>query len=205
MTLRGWSLTRWIAIALLAKSAAILVFMGIGEPGVRTLIRATARTSALLFLAAFLARPLRQFWRSDLSAYLLANRRYLGVSMAVSHLLHGMAIGWLIHSFPASYSSNTIALAFGSLGFVFIAAMAATSSDAAVRMLGRVTWTRLHRTGAWYLWFIFTGTFEGSARQSSNIVEAAFTALFIGAALLRAAAWIATRRARREKSAGKIK
>ncbi len=33
--------------------------------------------------------------------------------------------------------------------------MAATSSDAAVRRLGRARWKALHRTGIWVLWVIF--------------------------------------------------
>src|SRR5262245_42905736 len=147
MRYRGWSITGWNALALVAMSALVLAAAGTGEPGVRMLIRATARSSALLFLVAFLARPLRQLWRSDATAFALANRRYFGVSFAVSHLIHAIAIVWLIRAFPAAYQLNPLTLAFGGMGFVFVALLAATSSDAAVQKLGRARWTALHRTG----------------------------------------------------------
>jgi len=60
MRLSGWALTGWIAVALLAASAAVLAGAGVGEEGVRAWIRLTARTSLALFLVVFVARPLRQ-------------------------------------------------------------------------------------------------------------------------------------------------
>jgi hypothetical protein len=191
MQLRGWALTGWISLALVAMSALVLAAAGSGEEGVRMLIRATARSSALLFLVAFLARPLRQLWRTDATAFALRNRRYFGVSMAVSHAIHGAAIVWLLTAFPAAYQANALTLAFGGLGFVFIAAMAATSSDAAVRALGRPRWTLLHRTGVWYLWFIFWYTFP--PEQGWDALHAVAVATFTAAPLVRAAAWAKTR------------
>jgi methionine sulfoxide reductase heme-binding subunit len=184
-----------MSVALVAMSALVLAAAGTGDEGVRMLIRATARSSAILFLVAFVARPLRQLWRSDASAYLLENRRYFGVSMAVSHLIHGIAIVWLFTAFPAAYQADPIALAGGGLGFVFIAAMAATSSDAAFKALGRARWTLLHRTGIWYVWFIFAFTFlpkEGGAAWDPLHTFA--VAAFVAAPLVRAAAYVKTRR-----------
>lgn len=192
MRLQGWALTGWIGLALVAMSALVLVAAGTGEAGVRMLIRATARSSALLFLLAFLARPLRQLWRSEASAFLLRNRRYLGVSMALSHAVHGAAIVWLFAGFPGAYEANALTLAFGGLGFVFVAALAATSSDAAAAALGRARWTLLHRTGVWYLWFIFWFTFR--PEQGWDALHAAAVAAFTAAPLVRAAAWAKTRR-----------
>jgi sulfoxide reductase heme-binding subunit YedZ len=188
----GWALTGWIGLLLVAMSGLVLAAAGTGEAGVRMLIRATARSSALLFLAAFLARPLRQLWRSEASAFLLRNRRYFGVSMALSHALHGAAIVWLLAGFPGAYEANALTLAFGGLGFVFVAALAATSSDAAVAALGRARWTLLHRTGVWYLWFIFWFTFP--PQQGWDALHVVAVAAFTAAPLVRAAAWARTRR-----------
>ena len=193
MRLRGWALTGWISVALVAMSALVLAAAGTGEGGVRMLIRATARSSALLFLVAFLARPLRQLWRSDTTAFALKNRRYFGVSMAVSHLIHGLAIVWLIAGFPGAYESNAVTLAGGGLGFVFIAAMAATSSDAAFKKLGRARWQLLHRTGAWYVWFIFWFTFPPDPSRGWDATHAIAVAVFTAAPLVRAAAYLKTR------------
>ena len=175
-------------------TALVLAAAGTGEEGVRMLIRATARSSAILFLVAFVARPLRQLWRTDATAYALKNRRYFGVSMAVSHLIHGIAIVWLLNGFPSAEETNAVTLAGGGLGFVFIAAMAATSSDAAFKALGRARWTLLHRTGVWYLWFIFALTFVPDPSRGWDALHAGFIAAFVAAPLVRAAAWVKTRR-----------
>jgi methionine sulfoxide reductase heme-binding subunit len=181
---------------LVAMCVAVLAFAGTEEPGVHLLLRSTARTSALLFLVAFLARPLRQLWRSRVSGYLLENRRYFGVSMAVSHLLHGLGILWLIMLLPADQKPHLTTLVFGGLAYVFLAAMVATSSDAAVRKLGRTTWTRLHRTGMWYLWFIFTFTLFGGLKQTGDVVHVLLFGAFVAAPLVRIGAWVKTRRRR---------
>jgi hypothetical protein len=174
-------------------SALILLAAGTEESGVRMLIRGTARSSALLFLIAFLARPLRQLWRSDASAYLIKNRRYFGVSMAVSHGIHGLAIVWLLTAWPSSYEADPVTLLFGGLGFVFIAAMAATSSDAAFQWLGRVPWQRLHKTGAWYVWFIFLFTFVPDPSRGWDALHAIAVAAFAAAPFIRMAAYAKTR------------
>jgi hypothetical protein len=194
MAYRGWAITRWNAVALVAMSALVLAAAGTGADGVRMLIRATARSSALLFLIAFLARPARQLWRTDASAFAIKNRRYFGVSMAVSHLIHGIAIVWLLTAFPGAYETNLVTLAGGGLGFVFIAAMAATSSDAAFKALGRARWTLLHRTGVWYLWFVFAFTFVPDPRVGWDATHAIAVAAFTAAPLVRAAAYAKTRR-----------
>jgi hypothetical protein len=193
MRLRGWALTKWIGVALVLMSAAVLAAAGTGEDGVRMLIRATARSSAVLFLIAFLARPLRQLWRTEATAFAIKNRRYFGVSMAVSHLIHGLAIVWLFSAFPSAYQTSALTLVFGGLGFVFVAALAATSSDAAFRTLGRARWTALHRTGVWYLWFIFWYTFPPDPERGWDATHAIAVAAFTAAPLVRAAAWLKTR------------
>jgi DMSO/TMAO reductase YedYZ heme-binding membrane subunit len=48
-----------------------------------------------------------------------------------------------------------VVLYFGGAGFVFAGLMAATSNDAAVRLLGARGWKALHATGAWVLFVIF--------------------------------------------------
>jgi len=189
MRYRGWAITGWNSVALVAMSLLVLAAAGAGEDGVRMLIRATARSSALLFLVAFLARPLRQLWRTDATAFVLKNRRYFGVSMAVSHLIHGLAIVWLFTSFPGAYDTNALTIVFGGLGFVFIAAMAATSSNAAFAALGRARWTLLHRTGIWYVWFIFAFTFVPDPSRGWDALHAGFVTAFVAAPLVRAAAW----------------
>jgi DMSO/TMAO reductase YedYZ heme-binding membrane subunit len=114
--------------------------------------------------------------------------------MAVSHGIHGIAIVWLLSAFPSAYQVNATTLVGGGLGFVFIAAMAATSSDAAFKKLGRARWTALHRTGVWYLWLVFAFTFVPDPSRGWDALHAGFVAAFFVAPLVRAAAWAKSRR-----------
>jgi hypothetical protein len=72
--------------------------------------------------------------------------------------------------------------------------MAATSSDAAFRALGRARWQALHRTGAWYLWFIFAFTFVPDPAHGWDALHAVAVAAFAAAPLVRAAAFARARR-----------
>lgn len=181
---RGWRLTWILSLGLLLMSTWMLVAYGTGEEGVRTWIRATARSSAALFLLTFLARPLHQLWRNDRTRFLMKNRRHVGVSVGVSHFLHLIGILWLVEAWPEASAVDPVTLVFGGLGFAFLFAMALTSSNAAVAALGR-NWRRLHKTGAWYAWFIFALTFIPQSGWTPLYVVA--VAAFVGAALLRLA------------------
>ena len=86
--------------------------------------------------------------------------------LAASHAGHGLAIAalaWHSPSFLANVSGATLVL--GGLGYAFIAAMAATSTDAAQRALGRA-WGILHTVGIYYLWLVFVFTYVGPATRS---------------------------------------
>jgi hypothetical protein len=149
-----------IAIGLLLALAAGLHFwiFGFDSESVRSLARATARSSLLLFSAASAASSLRRLWPSQVSAWLLRNRRYLGLGFAASHALHLACVIAVIRFFPEDYQTDLVALIFGGAAYGFLAAMAATSTDAAVAKLGRARWQRLHTIGIWYIHFIFAFT-----------------------------------------------
>jgi DMSO/TMAO reductase YedYZ heme-binding membrane subunit len=175
---RGPRLALALSAALVAMTAALLAAAGWTEDGLRLVVRATARTSLALFLAAFLASALRARWPGAATAWLRQNRRYVGLGFAASHLLHLGAIVALARAFPRAFADVPWAtIVVGGFGFVVVAAMAATSSDAAVRRLGGRRWSRLHRFGLYCLWGIFTITYAGTSW--------ALTALLIAALVLR--------------------
>ncbi len=159
----GWPLLGTASLALAAMTVVVLGMAGTDEAGVRMLIRATARSSIALFLLAFSASSLRRVWRSDASAWLLRNRRQIGVSFAVSQAIHLAAIVALARGWPDSYSGGVdpATVYGGSLGYVFLAAMTATSFDRSAAWLGRRSWRRLHLTGSWVLWVIFFVSYAG--------------------------------------------
>lgn len=159
--LSGWWLMAVIAVLLLAMVAAIVAVKGIEVEGMRLAIRMTARTSLALFLLAFTASATARLFPSAATLWQRANRRYLGVSFAVSHLIHGVAIIRLAVIDPPLFDQLTSVTSFiaGGLGFVAIALLAATSFDRAAKALGRRGWVWLHRVGVWYLWLSFTVNF----------------------------------------------
>ncbi len=89
---QGWIIVGWAALALTSMVALLIAIYGAGEEGVHVVIRATARTSFFLFLTAFTATALVKLWPGAMTKWIRANRRYIGVSFAVSHLLHAIAI-----------------------------------------------------------------------------------------------------------------
>src|SRR5262245_3107607 len=137
----GWILVAWFSLAALFILIPFQFHAGFGESGWRAGIRLSGRISTLLFLSAFLARPLFLFHPSSFSRWLLKNRRYLGVSFASSHTMHLFQILALAKASPAFVHSLTPGL-IGSagLGYVFLYAMAATSFDRAVKWLGARNW-----------------------------------------------------------------
>jgi methionine sulfoxide reductase heme-binding subunit len=167
--LNGWPIVGWAAVALAAMVALILAIAGTDEPALRLLVRATARSSVVLFSLAFAASALRRVWPTAASRWLLTNRRQLGVSFAVSHLVHLLAIlalfGW---SFQRMVSETAgLTLVFGGIAYLFIAAMTATSFDRTAAWLGAQRWKRLHTVGAYYIWGIFMLNFGVLAFSSA--------------------------------------
>jgi len=163
--------------ALLVMIAAVLERYGwSGEDAVRGIVRATARSSLALFLAAFLASTLARRWPGTLSRWLLVNRRGVGLSFAVSHLFHGLALVALAVWYPVF--SGQIGMStriVGGLGFAVVAVLAATSNDWAVRTLGGRRWARLHGVGVHYLWAVFFLTYVGSNRVLAGVLVAALS------------------------------
>lgn len=158
--MRRWNLTIAASLGLLVLTAAQLAIWGTDEEGIRVVVRSTARSSIVLFVLAFGASSLRTLWRTPVSAWILANRRYIGVSYAASHILHAVALvglGQVSAEFVKGL--NAVTLVGGGTAYVFTVAMAATSNDASVAALGRSRWRMLHLIGGWYIWIIFAQSY----------------------------------------------
>jgi methionine sulfoxide reductase heme-binding subunit len=153
---KGWRLVA-LAGALLTMMAVCLVLASPDVAGVRSVIRWTARTSLLLFLLTFTASGAWRRWPGAWSRWQLANRRYLGLSFAYSHVVHLVAIIIFARLAPIAFdeASDPHTRFVGEIGYAFIFAMAATSFDTTAAWLGRRAWKVLHTTGAWYLWVNF--------------------------------------------------
>ncbi len=178
-----WSIVGFSALAIAAMLASILLIHGVDEQSMRIAIRATARTSCILFVSAFIASSVRKIWSNQLSTWLLKNRRYLGVSFAVSHGFHALAIIGLAIVTPHSAVETDHG---GNLGYLFIIALTATSFDRTAKLLSPNAWKILHTVGAYYLWLALTYPFSmGLVDRQSIHIYLPFVALLVFAVVLR--------------------
>jgi len=118
------------------------------------------------------------------------------VCFACAHFLHLLAIGLLALLLGDAFQVELPVLLAGGVAYALLAAMALTSSDAAVRRLGPRGWGRLHRLGIHWLWAFFAFAWIGLALEEPAYWAAAGPAW--AAAVLRAAAWTRSRGARAE-------
>lgn len=154
--MNGWRLTGWLSLALAAMALWFVIGHG-GVEGIRLAIRATARTSLVLFVLAFTASAMVELAPAGLTRWQRRNRRYLGVSFAVSHFIHLAAILALAAIDRTLFwkLTNLTTIVLAGMAYLFIAAMAATSFDSAVAWMGAGRWRLLHLIGGWYIWISF--------------------------------------------------
>lgn len=156
----SWRLFWLLSLALAAMGVGLLFAAGDGTEGYRLVIRATARTSLILFLTAFAASAAARLWPGALTHWLRRNRRQLGLGFAMSHLIHALAIVALWQTNPDTFwmLTNKGSIITGSTAYLFIALLAATSFDRIVKAIGPKAWGWLHWLGVWFIAisFIFT-------------------------------------------------
>jgi DMSO/TMAO reductase YedYZ heme-binding membrane subunit len=159
--LEGWYLLGATSLVMTALAVWLASMRGFEVDGVRLVIRYTARTSLLFFCLAFSASALYRLWPSAFTRWQLRNRRYIGLSFAVSHGIHAVAIICFAAMAPADYAAATSlsSYVFGGIGYAFIAALAATSFDRTTQAIGPRAWRILHTSGVYYLWFQFMVSF----------------------------------------------
>lgn len=183
--LEGPILLAWAALGLILLTAVVADTHGLGDAGMRTLLRATAASSLATFTAAFAASRLHRLVRRPATAWLLRNRRWVGLAMALSHTFHLAAIVRLTAASPPTGAAIPVATRVaGSLGYAVLAALVVTSNDRAVERLGMRRWRLLHRIGCWILWLIFALSYAPGATVHPG--DALALAALAGVAGLRA-------------------
>jgi DMSO/TMAO reductase YedYZ heme-binding membrane subunit len=155
--IESWRLLAALTLSLIALSLWIAAMRQFEVEGVRMVIRFTARSSLLLFCLAFSAAALARLWPNTWTRWQRRNRRYLGVSFAVSHFIHLGVILALASVDQALFwkLTNISTIVLAGSAYLFIAAMAATSFDRTAAWLGPRKWRLLHLVGGWYIWISF--------------------------------------------------
>lgn len=186
-------MTRWQLFGVLAAVASLVTgaAYALAPDPVESLqyaVRATARTSFILFLAVFTASSLAKLLPSALTRALARERRYIGLSFAFSHLLHAAALIVYIKTAPeAFWVGRTPATNVpGYAGYLMILLLTVTSFTTPARFIGPNNWKKLHRTGVWIIAIIFAGSFFTRVPQHADYVAPGM--IMIAAMLLRVAA-----------------
>ena len=179
--LQRWQIVKWSTIAIAFVFALILLSNNVNEASFRIAIRFTARSSCVLFLLAFCASSLHGIKKTPFSHWLLNNRRYLGLSMAISHGFHAIAIAGVAILTSENMVPDSLD---ASLGYVFIILMTITSFKRPAAVLGRRNWRILHTIGMYYLWLSFTVAF-GMRLSESWLIYPPFVLALILVAILR--------------------
>lgn len=147
----------WALAAGLALMCALIVWRMPDVDGVRLLIRATARTSLVFFCLAYGAQAAFTLWPGQHTRWLRQHRRQWGWLLVVSHTLHALGIAAFAWLDPTLFMHRTpmLTIVTGSVGFVWLWLMGATSFDRSAAWIGRTAWARLHTWGSHYLWLSF--------------------------------------------------
>lgn len=199
----GWRMVGVTAVGLAILTAVILATVPGEVDALRMLIRATARSSVTLFLLAFTASATWLFWPGTFSRWQRSNRRYLGVSFALSHFVHLGAILALRATAPAELAATPLATwILGGLAYVLITGMTLTSFDRTARAIGPRAWSILHTTGAYYVWVVFANSYVSRAITMPEYIVPALAV--VAALVLRIAAFARRRAASRVATSGII-
>ena len=181
--------------ALFLMLATMLVFQGDGltEDTLRQMIRVTAASSMTLFCLTFSASSLHHFLSDGRWQPVMQARRRLGLSFALSHAVHLLAIIALVEVvFDGDYSQLGDIVG-GSVIYLFIIAMAATSNNASVKLLGAKNWKMLHKTGSYLIWVGLFSSYLGNALETGDLHYWLYLGLGVVLLLLRIWAFWDTR------------
>ena len=185
------------AAAAIGATFVALVGYSVGAtPEERWLLAAryTARLSFPIFVLVFVASSWNRLAPSRVSRFLVQRRRALGLAFATAHTIHLAAL--VTRNVVAGERPGAVTLLAGGSAYLVMFAMALSSNDSAVRLLGR-NWLRLHKVGIYWLWFVFTVSY--AKRTFGALPE--FAPLF-GLAVAALALRIAASRARRPQRVG---
>ncbi|MFB7878726.1 hypothetical protein ACFC06_26080 [Nocardia sp. NPDC056064] len=184
----GWPVFTTITALLGVMTLVVLTVAGWDTDGYRLLIRSTARTSLVLFLSAFLALALHTLRPAEPTRWLVRNRRYLGLSFAMSHGIHLAAIIALATTDSPTFwtLASALSIIVGGLGYLAIVFLVATSFDRVTSWFRTDRWHSVVGAGTWLIWFLFV--YINASRIPGNPWYAIPVAILVGALVVRIAA-----------------
>jgi len=184
-------------LGLLLGLAALLLGLASGADQLeswRLAARWTARVGFPVFILTYCASSLGRLWPSAITRTLWRDRRWWGLGFAASHTVHLYALLWYLK--VSGEGRPLPVLLVAGTGYALLFAMALTSSEAAMRALGK-NWRRLHTLGIHWLWFVFFASYGGRIMKPESMTTGVIGfSIAVLALSLRIAAWLKGRNRR---------
>ena len=178
LTIAGWALY---------LSAA-----GATDENILLQLRLTARISFVLLLAVFVARPLRQLFKTPFTQSLLRNRPLIGVIFAGVHTGHLALLVYRARQatdFELAATENL----FGALLYAIIYAMLITTFSRPRRAIGPKAWKYLHKIGLYAITIGFVQTQLPRTLDEWSMINWWLMSLIFVALVIRLTAYFAKR------------
>jgi DMSO/TMAO reductase YedYZ heme-binding membrane subunit len=164
-------------------SVGLLAITGVSDDNLRLVLSLTARIAFMIFLLVFVARPLRQLVRTDLTKRLLKERRAFGIAFAAVFTVHLGLIAYRFATVPGLEYPLASAIV-GGTAYALTYAMLVTSFDGPARAIGPKAWRALHKTGLYYIGAVFLVTLLPEPGQPLVSVERLWFVVLTSAAII---------------------
>jgi DMSO/TMAO reductase YedYZ heme-binding membrane subunit len=191
----GWNLFWLISIPM---SVAMLVEMMSADlsapPDVSGLIGFSVRFAVPLIFLVTATSALQALFPGPVPAWLLRNRKFIGLCFAVAMAFQGAFIGIMSSIYSDYYYEEIFYFRDeleGSTGYLFLAAMVVTSFEFGRKRLSPQQWKLLHTSGVYFLWAYPFSTYWWSLRYYGDPLPHDHVFYWLGftAFVLRIAAW----------------
>ena len=154
--INGWWLFWLVAIPISAATMVEMsgVDMATGA-GVSHMIGYSVRIAVPLIFLVIAASSAQRLFPGPFTIWWLLNRKYIGLMFAVAMAWQGLFIFVMSMSFRDYYYEDVYLLRDeleGTVGYIFLAAMVATSFQFGQKWLSKQQWDLLHTSGIYFLW-----------------------------------------------------
>ena len=211
MNARGGSLLRhpllngWPLFYVIAGLSFAIILVGLATTGNSTpeatvaMIRLSVQLASPWIYLAFVATALVQLFPSSFSAWLLRNRRYVGLSFAAGFgwqavfilvllVLHGDYYATVLHD-TAEFISRM-------LSYLLLLALTVTSFFPVRRVMDPRHWRLLHLIGIWYFWAAIWASYAETVMMGdARVIAIVFVVAGLIVLTLRCAAYLKKRSA----------
>ena len=167
----AWSLVTIIVLGSIVYFLNLFNTLGFNEESTRKAIRISAKIAVVLFSMAFGGAALHQLHQNPFTWWMRMNRRFLGISFAILHLIHLFFLGFLHRYFDPVFSNKPILdLLGGGIAYIFIILMLFTSFSRFSTQLSPKNWKFLHRMGGYIVLTFFSLSYVKIAMGSSGFM-----------------------------------